>query len=395
MPELQAFRMQTREWLEQNCPQSMRTPMTSENDTVWGGRNATFPSDDAKLWLERMGAKGWTTPTWPTQYGGGGLNHEQALILQDELRRINARAPIQSFGIDMLGPALLEYGSEELKREHAPKIIRGEIRWCQGYSEPSAGSDLASLRTKCEDKGDHWLVNGQKIWTSYANKADMIFCLVRTGPLQPKHDGISVLLIDMASEGVSTKPIQLISGASPFCETFFDNVKVPKDNIVGEVNEGWTIAKRILQFERNMISGMGGQSSGPRIDELAKQYAETVVDGNVTRLADPILRHKIADFNMRLEAFGMTLRRAGQEGGGASNLSSMFKLEGTELNKERYELIIEVMGTQAIGWEGNGFSDSELRTTRAWLRSKANSIEGGTSEVQKNIIAKRVLNLPS
>ena len=257
MSDLNAFRQETRDWLEENCPPTMRKPAKGGEEMCWGGRNFTFASEEQKQWMERMGAKGWTAPDWPTEYGGGGLTKEETKILNEELWAIGAKQALLSFGIWMLAPALLEYASEEQKRLHIPRIIKGEIRWCQGYSEPGSGSDLASLSTKAEDMGDHYLVNGQKVWTSYADQADWIFALVRTGPQEPKHSGISFLLIDMATEGVSTKPITLISGKSPFCETFFDNVKVPKENLVGEENAGWTIAKALLQHERNFISNFG------------------------------------------------------------------------------------------------------------------------------------------
>ena len=273
----------------------------------------------------------------------------------------------------------------------------GEIRWCQGYSEPGYGSDLAGLQTKAEDMGDYYLVNGSKIWTSYADKADWIFCLVRTDTDAPKHDGISFLLFDMASEGVSTSPIQLISGASPFCQTFFDNVKVPKGQLVGELNKGWTIAKRLLQHERQMVSGIGGISalggSGRSLEDVAKEYLGES-DG---RIADPAIRAQVTDHRMNDRAFQHTLLRAAEEaksGNADGNLASMFKYYGTEQNKRKYELLLDVMGTQSVGWSGTSFSDREINTTRQWLRSKANSIEGGTSEVQLNVIAKRVLGLP-
>ena len=234
MSDLEQFQAETRAWLEENCPQEMRGGGAGEDEICWGGRNWTFTSPEQKIWLERMAEKGWTVPQWPTEYGGGGLSKEENKILKTEMRRIKARSPLESFGIWMLGPALLKYGTHEQKLKFLRPIARGEIRWCQGYSEPNAGSDLAALGTKCEDKGDHWLVNGQKVWTSYADKSDWIFVLVRTDPSVSKHNGISFLLVDMESAGVSTKPIKLISGNSPFCETFFDDVKVPKsygDNI--------------------------------------------------------------------------------------------------------------------------------------------------------------------
>ncbi|MGI9346325.1 MAG: acyl-CoA dehydrogenase family protein [Gammaproteobacteria bacterium] len=393
-----SFQQATRQWLEAHCPASMRTPL-GPNEEVWGGRNATFHSEDARIWLEKMAGKGWTTPRWPSEYGGGGLTQEQNLCLQSELARIRARPALQSFGIWMLGPVLLEYANEQQKTAHLPHIVQGKIRWCQGYSEPGSGSDLASLSTRAEDRGDHYLVNGQKVWTSYADKADWIFCLVRTGPQEPKHEGISFLLIDMKTTGISTKPITLISGASPFCETFFDNVKVPKENLVGNLNHGWEIAKKLLQHERNMISGMGTASGGKStaLEEIARNYRGGVLPGsNSPEIADPILRNKVSTHKMNGHAFMLTLQRAQQEGGKANHLSSLFKYFGTELNKDRYELMLECMGQQALGWDpSTGFTDQERNVTKEWLRSKANSIEGGTSEVQLNVIAKRVLNLPS
>jgi alkylation response protein AidB-like acyl-CoA dehydrogenase len=394
--DLEAFRSETRAWLEANCPPSMRTPMP-EDEIPYGGRNATFRNPETKLWLDRMAERGWTAPTWPREYGGGGLSADEEKVLHQELARIRARPALSSFGIGMLGPALLEFASEEQKQRYIPPIVRGEIRWCQGYSEPGAGSDLAGLQTRAEDKGDHYLVNGSKIWTSYADQADWIFCLVRTDPEAPKHQGISFLLFDMASEGVSTSPIRLISGASPFCQTFFDDVRVPKENLVGELNQGWTIAKRLLQHERKMISGIGGISavgrSGRGVEDIAKEYVGET-DG---RIADPVLRDRVARHVMDDRAFQLTLARAGEEakaGRPNPSLASLFKYYGTEQNKRKYELLLELMGAQALGWEGEGFSERELGTTRQWLRSKANSIEGGTSEVQLNIIAKRVLGLP-
>jgi alkylation response protein AidB-like acyl-CoA dehydrogenase len=394
--DLETFRSETRRWLEANCPASMRTP-GNEEETVWGGRREQFVNPDARIWLEKMAERGWTCPTWPKAYGGGGLSADQDRVLQQELRRISARSPLSSFGIWMLGPVLLEYGSEAQRLEYLPRIARGEIRWCQGYSEPGAGSDLAGLMTRADDKGDYYLVNGSKIWTSYADQADWIFCLVRTDFDAPKHQGISFLLFDMASPGVSTSPIKLISGSSPFCQTFFDNVKVPKSNLVGTLNDGWTIAKRLLQHERNMVAGIGGNSalggSGRKLEDIAKSY----VGNRRGRIADEVVRGRIVGHRMNDRAFQLTLGRAGElakAGQTDGNLSSMFKYYGTEQNKRRFEVLLETMGTAATGWEGRGFDARELGTTRQWLRSKANSIEGGTSEVQLNVIAKRVLGLP-
>jgi alkylation response protein AidB-like acyl-CoA dehydrogenase len=394
MIALDTFREETRSWLEANCPESMRTPMP-EREMPWGGRNATYANPDTKVWMDNMASRGWTAPEWPAEYGGGGLSKEENKVLQQELARIKARPALTSFGLWMLGPALLEFANEAQKKKYLSEIVKGEIRWCQGYSEPGAGSDLAGLQTKCEDKGDHYLVNGQKVWTSYADKCDMIFCLVRTDTTV-KHDGISFLLIDMDTDGVEARPIKLISGASPFCETFLTDVKVPKENLVGELNKGWTIAKRLLEHERSMISGMGmgaGAASMGGMETVAKENFGT--DGE--KIADSSIRQAIADHKMDQQAFGLTLKRSSAEaksGQGMGAASAMFKYYGTEVNKRRFELLLEVLGTQALGWEGEGFESKELAVTRSWLRSKGNSIEGGTSEVQLNVIAKRVLGLP-
>src|SRR5687768_182555 len=363
----------------------MRQPIRDESDMCWGGRNAVFSSDAQRTWLGRMAERGWTVPDWPKDYGGGGLSAAETKILKQEMARIGARNPLMSFGISMLGPALLKYGSEAQKKRFLPEIARGEIRWCQGYSEPGAGSDLASLQTKCEDKGDHWLVNGQKVWTSYADKADWIFCLVRTDFEAPKHKGISFILFDMASPGVSTKPILLISGNSPFCETFFDDVKVPKDQIVGGLNKGWDVAKYLLGHEREMISGMGlGSGIGTG--------ASGVTLGPVTKPDDPLLRAEIAAFDVDALAFAaMSERFIDQLKAGEAHpaLPSMMKYAGTELNKRRNELVMAAAGSDALEWGPEG-----SKAPRDWLRSKGNSIEGGTSDIQLNIIDKHILRLP-
>ena len=396
MSELNNFRQEVKDWLKENCPSSMQNGADPKTpvDEVWGGRKAVYKNPDSKIWLERMGSKGWTMPTVSKEYGGGGLSKDEVKILNEEMFMIGAKAPLLSFGIWMLAPVLLEYGTEEQKKEHLPKIIKGEIRWCQGYSEPGSGSDLASLATKAEDMGDHFLVNGQKVWTSYADKADWIFALVRTGPKEPKHDGISFLLIDMETPGVSTKPITLISGKSPFCETFFDNVKASKDNLIGELNAGWAIAKALLQHERAFISNFGlaaAMGSGKDLVSIAKKH----VGEENGKISNSFYRSEIATHKIKEHAFGLTLKRAGDEGGKASATASMFKLYGTEHNKKRHELMVSAMGVDGVAWDGDEFDKEDKDLTRAWLRTKGNSLEGGTSEVQLNVISKRVLGLPS
>ena len=391
--DLESFRLEARDWLAANCPAEMRTPITRDADICWGGRKAKFTCDAQKLWLDRMGAKGWTVPEWPAEYGGGGLSSDEAKVLASEMRRINARSPLSSFGIWMLGPALLKYGNEAQKKAHLPPIVRGEIRWCQGYSEPGAGSDLASLRTSAILEGDHYVVNGQKVWTSYADKADWIFCLVRTDPVALKHLGISFLLFDMASPGVSTSPIKLISGASPFCQTFFDNVQVPAENLMGVAGKGWDIAKYLLTHEREMIGGSDSTGGGGR-DSLA-QVAKRHIGMDAAILADTGLRTDIVRHEINAWAFALTMERVKDEakaGQGVGALSSMLKYYGTELNKDRMQLLMSIGGSDSLAWEGP--ADGEGDVARAWLRSRANSIEGGTSEINLNIIAKRVLELP-
>ncbi len=391
MTDLDQFRSETRAWLAENCPPEMREPLRSEKDVCWGGRNYVPSSPAQKDWLDRMAARGWTVPDWPKAYGGGGLSPAETKILREEMAAIGARNPLNSFGISMLGPALLKYGTEEQKLDHLTKIAKGEIRWCQGYSEPNAGSDLASLATSAEDKGDHYLINGQKVWTSYADQADWIFCLVRTDK-SSKQGGISFVLFDMASPGVSTKPILLISGNSPFCETFFDDVKVPKANLVHEENKGWDVAKYLLGHEREMISGMGLASSGgnPLIDGA---IATVGLSGG--RLADPLLRAGIAMFEVRARAFGAMSERFIDElkaGRAHPAQPSMMKYYGTELNKTRHELMMAAGGSDALEWDSDRSNGGAA--ARSWLRTKANSIEGGTSEIQLNIVAKRILELP-
>ena len=397
MDPLDTFRHQTRVWLEENCPHSMRRAISGDalmdTDICWGGRKWVFSGDDQRNWLARMAERGWTAPTWPREYGGGGLSRAEAKVLSEELQRIRARPALESFGISMLGPALLKYGTEEQKLRFLPPIVRGEIRWCQGYSEPNAGSDLAGLQTRAEDQGDHFLVNGQKIWTSYADKADWIFCLVRTDFSAPKHQGISFVLFDMASPGVSTRPIRLISGASPFCETFFDNVRVPKDQLVGQLNAGWDIAKYLLTHEREMISGLFGVTGAGQATPT--EIAVRRIGLEHGQLAQPGLRQDIARLEMDAAAFRLTLERVRDEaraGVGTGAASSLLKYYGTELNKRRQELLVSIHGSDALGWEGAAFDGGFV--ARSWLRSKGNSIEGGTSEVQLNVIAKRILGLP-
>jgi alkylation response protein AidB-like acyl-CoA dehydrogenase len=391
--DLDAFREDTRRWLEENAPPSMRTPPSSPDEVCWGGKKGRYP-DDVRRWLAVMAERGWTAPTWPREYGGGGLSKAEAKVLGEEMAKQKLRPPLIGFGLEMIGPLILQVGSEEQKREHLPRIARGEIRWCQGYSEPGAGSDLAGLQAKATRDGDDYILNGQKVWTSYGDKSDWMFILVRTDTTQ-KHGGITFLLMDMESPGVQAKPILLISGSSPFCETFLTDVRVPRRNVIGQENGGWNIAKMLLRFERNMIAdAFKARDDRSRLLRMARRYLPASDEG---KLSDPVLRDRLTQVELDQLCLDLTLSRsrdrlkAGQPPGPEA---SIFKLYGTELNQRRRELMIALAGPQGLGWEGPGFSDDELTLTRDWLRSRGNTIEGGTSEIQLNIIAKNVLGLP-
>jgi alkylation response protein AidB-like acyl-CoA dehydrogenase len=395
MADLETFRAETRAWLEANCPAEMREPVRDEDDIYWGGRRATFKSAAQRAWLEACVAKGYTVPAWHKAYGGAGLSPAEAKVLREEMGRIGARPPLSSFGIWMLGPALLQFGTEGQKQRFLNEIARGEIRWCQGYSEPGSGSDLVSLQTFGEDGGDHWTVNGQKIWTSYADHADWIFCLVRTDKAD-KYQGITFMLYDMTSEGVTTKPILLISGNSPFCETFFDNVKVPKSYgedcpaYVGQINRGWDVAKYLLGHEREMISGADNGERAAAIGAQMKRHAAKLGDD-----LDPCLRAELAMFDvdaLAYTAMGEKFLDEIKVGKAHPAQPNMMKYVGTELNKRRHELMMAVGGSRSLEWDSEETGGG--KPSRSWLRTKANSIEGGTSEVMLNVIAKRILDLP-
>ena len=389
--ELNEFRAEVKDWVETNCPESMRLGTVHFEDAY-----EIYQTDDALAWRAAAAERGWTAPHWPTEYGGGGLESKQIRILQEEMAKIKALPPASGMGLAMIGPTLLEFGTEEQKQRHIPKIVSGEAQWCQGYSEPGAGSDLAGLQTKAVFDGDQIIINGQKIWTSGAQHANWMFALVRTDPAAPKHDGISFVLLPMDQPGVTVKPIQLISGSSPFCETFFDDAIASRDDLIGEVNKGWTVGKRLLQHERN-----GTAAARPRrkaklnpFAQVAKDYVGESADG---KIADPAARTQVLNHVMQEKAFGLTTRRVIEESkstGAPGAATSIFKLVGSTLAKEGSQLKSTLRGTAGLGWEGNTFSDDELESTRSWLRDRAVTIYGGTNEVQMNIIAKRVLGLP-
>ncbi|MEM7221168.1 MAG: acyl-CoA dehydrogenase family protein [Pseudomonadota bacterium] len=398
MTALSAFRRDTRAWLSKHCPRSMRRRMVP-GEHMNGGRQNQNPDPAALEWQQKMAERGWTAPTWPQEYGGAGLSAEEFVVLLEELARIKARPPLGGMGVTMIGPTLLEYGNDEQRRRHLPQIARGEVSWCQGYSEPGAGSDLASLKTAADDHGDHYLVNGSKIWTSGAHTADWIFCLVRTDRDAPKHRGISFLLFSMDSPGVTTRPIEMLNGNSPFCQTFFDNVEVPKVDLVHRENEGWSVAKRLLQHERSGLAALASGATAGALErikpsvalpELARRYVGDLAD------SDPALRDEILANEMTLAAYLLTQARTIEERATETPgpATSIFKYVEANYVKRQLELQLRLRGSQGLGWEGPQFDDEEKSMCRLWLEAKSISIAGGSNEVQLNIIAKRVLGLP-
>ena len=296
MTELQAFREETRAWLAENCPSGARGPGPVSN----GSSKIKISDRDTLAWLDRMIERGWTVPAWPKRYGGAGLSKDEYVVLLQEMAAIKARPALSSFGTSMLGPTLLELGSEDQKQRHLPRIARAEVEWCQGYSEPGSGSDLASLSTRAEDRGDHFVINGQKTWTSGARTADWMFILVRTDPDVPKHEGISFLLLPMDQPGVSVKPIVLISGDARFNETFFDDAIASKDDLVGELNKGWSVGKRLLQHERSGMESLVSGSARGEDDVGLVAEAKRCLGEDHGRVADAAWRDRVLAYEIAI-----------------------------------------------------------------------------------------------
>ena len=391
--EKEEFRLETRTWLQTNCPEGAKGP----GQTAWGSSKIVLERDVA-LWLERMSERGWTVPTWPKEYGGADLENDLYPILIQELMAIGARTPLTGRGVNYIGPTILELGTDEQKQKWLPGISRGEGGWAMGYSEPGAGSDLASLSTRAEKAGDEYLINGRKTWTSDAMDCDYIFVLARTSDDKPKHQGISLVLVDMDQPGVEVYPIRLLSGASPFNETVFNNALVDSADVIGGVDNGWSAGKRLLQFERSTHAGIntsgsqGGRNTRDDTKEIVLKYSP-IESG---RLADSATRARLLEFQMKKAAQSLTQKRTIEETRARAPgfTSSAVKLSNALIEQERDEMIVQVMGSLGIGWSGETFSDQEIDATRTWLKQKSLTIAGGTKEVQLNIIAKRVLGLP-
>ena len=356
MSDLKNFRETTRAWLEENCPAGARGPGEVSN----GSTKIVIKDADTRLWLERMVEKGWTVPSWPTVYGGAGLSTEEYVILLEEMKQISARPALSGFGTSMIGPTLLEFGTEEQKLHHLPRIARAEVEWCQGYSEPGSGSDLASLQTRAVLNGDNYVINGSKIWTSGAHNADWMFILVRTDHDAPKHEGISFMLLPMDQPGVEVRPIKLISGNSPFNETFFDDALAAREDLVGELNRGWTVGKRLLQHERSGMASLlqGGTSSGKsNLSSIAKDY----LGETGGKIADSAMRDQVLHYEMAQRSLNLTKRRVIEEsadGATPGPATSIFKVMSTDLEKIYSDLATSLRGTQGFGWEGDAFTDN-------------------------------------
>jgi alkylation response protein AidB-like acyl-CoA dehydrogenase len=382
-PEDEQYRVKLRTWLEENLPAE---PRPTEQDAEFAYR---------RDWQRQLYAGGWVGINWPKEYGGQGATLIQQAIYAQEMTRAKAPQPANGLGLSIVGPTLMHHGSEEQKKRFIPKILSGEEIWCQGFSEPNSGSDLASLQTKAVLDGDDFVVNGQKIWTSLGQYADWCILLVRTDPGAPKHRGISYLLVDMHSPGITVRPLKQITGNSEFNETFFDNVRVPKQNLVGELNEGWRIAMTTLTYERG-ISSLATQVRIKQHLDAMIDYARTTQKNGATLAQDPMLRQQLARAYIGVEIMllnlyrGITTRLRGKPAGPEASLD---KLYWSELDKWMQELGMELQGPYSQLME-----ESKYAVPGNWqynfLRSRAGTIYSGTSEIQKNIIGERVLGLP-
>jgi alkylation response protein AidB-like acyl-CoA dehydrogenase len=381
--EEEAFRNRVRDWLAHNRPLALHQRGVVDGKT-WVQR--------AKDWQRRLYEAGYLALSWPKEYGGQALDPMRQAIVSEELMRANVPGVIGSNAISMLGPTLITWGTEEHKRRYLPKILTGEEIWCQGYSEPGAGSDLASLRTRAELAGDEFVVNGQKVWTSGAHIADWMFALVRTNPDAPKHKGISYLLIDMKSPGITVRPLVQMNGEADFCEVFFDNVRVPRANLVGELNEGWKVANTTMVHERNWL-GASPKRLFDKIVERASQQRR----GGVALTQHPLYRQRLADIQidveaMRLHALRLLSNAIHKRPGGVENMVA--KLVGTELNHRMALTAMDMLGDYAAMARGEPSAYDRGVWSATWMGSIARMFGGGTSEIQKNVIAERGLGMP-
>jgi alkylation response protein AidB-like acyl-CoA dehydrogenase len=384
-----AFRKRVQGFLTTNLPQG------------WGTPGFAMPEGDAlrdllRDWQHRLNAAGLLGLDWPTEYGGQGASAAEVGIFAEEAASFGAPDPLNVIGLVMAGPTIMAHGSAEQKQRHLPRILSCEEVWCQGFSEPGAGSDLASLRTRAELLGDHFIVNGQKVWTSFAHYSDWCMLLVRTDSQAPKHRGLSFLLVDMKSPGVTVKPLRQMTGEADFNQLFFDNVEVPRANLLGGLNGGWRVALTTLANER----GAGGVAAGARffsafvaIVELCRR---TVRSGKPV-LQDPMVRQQLAQFYVDLRGLRCTGHRAAsalRDGSGTGSVASIVKLTWSELNQRMQSFVMDTLGPLSQFMRGSPYTIENGRWQYEFLRSRANTIEAGSSEIQRGIVAERILGLP-
>ena len=395
-PEEIAFRDEVRGFFRANLPERIRTKLVE-------GKH--LAKDDIITWQRILNKKGWAVANWPAEWGGTGWTSVQQYIFQDELQQTPAPQPL-GFGVTMVGPVMIAFGSEAQKKRFLPRIANLDDWWCQGFSEPGAGSDLASLRTAAKRDGDHYIVNGQKTWTTLAQHADWIFCLVRTDAQAKKQEGISFLLIDMNTAGITVRPIITIEGGHEVNEVFFDDVKVPAENLVGQENKGWDYAKYLLGRERTGIARVG--LSKERIRRI-KELAALERDGDTPLIEDERFREKLAAVEVELKALEMTqLRVVAAERHRTDNkpdpASSILKIKGSEIQQATTELLLEVVGPYALPYQPEHEDDERWNEppigsewagpiAPTYFNWRKTSIYGGTNEIQKNIIAKAILGL--
>lgn len=378
----EAFRVAVRDWLDQHCPPSLRGRITPA-EMVFGAREVHFRHAEQRDWFESMRDMGWFAPDWPSEYGGGGLSANQTRILESEMKRLQCYPPQINLGVWMLGPVLLEFGTEAQKRRYLTEMTAGTCRWCQGFSEPNAGSDLASLKTFARREGDHFVLNGSKIWTSHASESDWMYLLARTRTDGPKQAGIGFFLVDLRSAGVDIKPIDMISGKSHFCQVFFDQVRIPVDQLVGREDQGWEIAKRLLVFERMAMSKFD-DGGAPSLDYAQLFRSAQLAPNERPVLARDYLSAEIDDWCFKLlTRLSFEEARAGRP---TQAMTGCFKYLSAEIEKRRAESALNAQGFEALE-QGNPVAYH-------WMQSKTLSIAGGTSEIQLNILAKRILKMP-
>ncbi|HXF50276.1 MAG TPA: acyl-CoA dehydrogenase, partial [Dehalococcoidia bacterium] len=386
-PEEAAFRKEVREFIEKEAPKPQ--PGVSREEALIQNWQAN------QEWFKKLGERGWIAPAWPKEYGGAGMSVMQQFIFNEEMAIHRAPRPLHLIiGLGMAGPTIIVHGTEEQKKKYLPGILKGEDIWCQGYSEPGAGSDLASLQTRAVRDGDDYIINGQKIWTTLAHMAKYMILLARTDPDAPKHRGITYFILDMKSPGVTVRPLINMADSHEFNEVFFDNVRVPKENVIGEENRGWYVAVTTLDFERSSIgNAIGMKQSVEEIIAFAREHADEPVS---TLKTNPLLRYELADRMIEVEVARMLSYRVAslQNRGLIPNYeASLLKLYSTELNQRIARTAIKVLGLYGQVRDRE-HSPTKGRWTQTFLRSVAYTIEGGTSEIQRNIIAQRGLGLP-